>query len=945
MRDMKRREFLKLSGVTAAWILSGEFLMGKKFSYKLLSSSIELSSEDIYRREFAKIYGESSGRGFVSLSNFGQNSSAWEVRSHRGEITKAYQSARYPSIDPNIPDSNPRGSAIEASSFEELYRGDRMLYPMRRVGERGEGKWERVSWDEVTIDIAQKIFDIMVDDTKGADRLMVDIGSRAYRHKASYRFASLLGASGVYPSSPRGDISSGATIAYGDRYVGSTYDFLYSADTIILWGADIATTNPSKAHYLSEAKYSGKKIVVISSEFNASALSADLWIPIKSGRDSILAASIIHEIIHEKLYRPNFIKLFTDLPLLVIKSSKKLLRRSDVEGDDYIDSEEFYSLNSITGNIALMPATEGSDIELLDLDKLDIDPELEGEWSIRMANGEDVVVTTVFEMLKSSIEPYSPKETQESTGIHPDIVTILAKDIAIPSVVSITVGSRLNNYFDSSMTIWNIASICGLTGRIGSYGGLNIEDKIDMSELDTVSSFSQTYRSRLGSRAIGRFVLGDELERADEYLKDEEIKIAQNGISKDEYIDIIRSMIESGRDATSNIESGTIDSKPWWIPEFCISIGRSDLFEKSSQRYIDALFDKMDYLVAIGTHVNRSAIYADILLPMKSEYESWDISLSSDLRYANLSLPVSDMRSIGEAKDEWSIMTLLSSRIEEIANRAENIGRAKVKDHKEYASSGYHDLTRFYQEFTQINIKNRSSEDVDLHSDRLAVESLLANKKEYHPWSIDQMQRVGGFLRLQRDSGRSSPLYSDRAYNSFEYNLYEFKRFNTLTGRQTFYVDHDIYIKLNSCTNRGASGLYSCLPDRYPYRLITKSSRYSSSQTLQRLQRGVPYITISVSVAKDIHLEDGDMVKVYNELGEFYVQIKLSRSIPTDILMIDDIWEPYMFRGAKGYDEVMLSTLNLLEVADGWGHLRFGEMWDSNIYRDEAMVAITKVEE
>jgi len=943
VRDVKRRGFLKLSGVTAVWILTGKFLIGEEISYKSLSNSIGLGCEDIYRREFSEVYGESSGRGFVSLSNFGQNSSAWEVRSHRGQVTKAYQIARYPSIDPNIPDSNPRGSAIEASSSENIYRGDRLLYPMKRVGKRGEGKWERVSWDDVSMDIAQKIFDIMADDTKGPGRLMVDIGSKAYKYKASYRFASLLGASGVYPSSPRGDIFSGATIAYGDRYVGSTYDFLYSADTIVLWGADIATTNPSKAHYLTEAKYNGKKVIVISSEFNASASFSDLWIPINSGKDGILAASIIHEIIHEKLYKPNFMKLFTDLPFLVIKSSKKLLRRSDVEGDKYIDSEEFYSFNNITGNIALMPATQGSDIELLDLDKLGIDPKLEGDWSIRVASGEDIVVTTVFEMLKSSISSYSPKETQESTGIHPDIVTILAKDIALPSVVSITVGSRLNNYFDSSMALWNISSICGLTGRIGSYGGLNIEDKIDISELDTVSSFSQIYRARFGSGAISRFVLGDELKRVGRYLKDEEIKIAQNGISKDEYMDTIRAMIEDGRDAISNIESGTIDSKPWWIPEFGISIGKSNLFEKSSRRYMKSLFDKIDYLVAIDTHTNRGTIYADILLPMKSEYESWDISTSSDLRYANLSQPVKDMKSIGEAKDEWSIMTLLANRIEEIANRAENISRAKVKDHKEYTSSKYHDLTRFYQEFTQINIKSRSTDEINLHSDRLAVESILSSKKEYHPWSIDQMQRVGGFLRLQRDSSRSSPLYSDRAYNSFEYNLYEFKRFETLSGRQTFYVDHDIYIKLNAYTNRGMSGLYSSLSDKYPYRLLTKRSRYNSSQTLQRLQRGVPYITIHTSTAKKINLKDGDMIKIYNELGEFYVKVKLSYSIPTDTLMIDDIWESYMFRGVKGYEEVMLSTLNLLEIADGWGHLRFGEMWDSNIYRDEAIVAIAKV--
>jgi len=113
---------------------------------------------------------------------------------------------------------------------------------MKRVGERGEGKWKRISWDEAATEVAEKVFDVMTDPNRGPDKLMVHAGTGLLtegRRGAPLRFSTQLGAVRIYPSSYLGDMFSGAAIAYGEGNVGGTYDFMYNVDTSIFWGGNV----------------------------------------------------------------------------------------------------------------------------------------------------------------------------------------------------------------------------------------------------------------------------------------------------------------------------------------------------------------------------------------------------------------------------------------------------------------------------------------------------------------------------------------------------------------------------------------------------------------------------------------------------------------------------------------------------------------------------------
>ncbi len=956
----KRRNFLKVSGMTAALVASQGSLFAKTDVISVENGKNDYPNtsytEEMYRNEFSFTYGKKEEHGFAYHCVNCQGNCAWEVWSHNGVITRENQSARYPVINAKIPDFNPRGCNKGVQHSQVMYQKDRILYPMVRTGERGEGKWKRVSWDEAAEKICQNIFDTLTDPERGPDKLMVHAGTGLLtegRRGSVLRFSTQLGANRIYPSSYLGDMFSGAAIAYGEGNVGCTWDFMYTVDTAVMWGGNPSVSRIPDAHFVWEGKYNGAKIIVITPEFNATAKSADLWIPIKAGSDNILAMSVIQTILEEKLYKPEFMKLYTDLPMLVDVKTQQMIRRTDMEHTEdkeehHAWGEQFYCMNTTSGEPYLMPGTETHENRSLRLPK-DVVPALEGTFTITDVHGHTREVTTVFEMLKKSAAKFAPETTQEITGVHPDTVKQLARDIALPKVVEITTGFSLNKYFNGMMTIWNISSICGLTGRMGPYGGLNTENEFQLAGLGALSGFSGKYAPRFGSGFVGEFMNGNGMKTFDEYFQDEDVKRAQNGMSKKEYMTVLQEMLDAGKNGGANLSSdhGNV-VKPWWLPTTALIVADSTFRRNKGNEYRKAFLGRMDFYAYVDYRMSEAAQYADVLLPAKSHYEVYDLRTSPGYhRFTNLAYPVANIKNIGESMDEWSMFTLLAKKLEEIANRPENITKAKVKDDVRYAKPGYHDLSIFHKEYTNTDAESEGEGEVYLGTDKMALEAALEKCDQYQPWTIEKMYKMGGFLLINEKAAKSSPLYSDKPYSSMENHIYKFERLDTVTGRQTFYIDHPMFIKMGAATNTGMEGIR---PQRkeYPYVLMTPHARwsihsnYKTSRTLLRLQRGVPAIALNRKVAEAKGIKDGDTIRVFNNLGEFFAMAKLSSSSPADGLVMEHGWEPYMYKFNKGHNEVVPTSLNLLEMADGWGHLKFGGLWDGNQYAYDGAVNYEK---
>jgi DMSO reductase family type II enzyme molybdopterin subunit len=909
------------------------------------------SVEDMYRAEFAETLGDSGEHGFAYHCVNCQGNCAWQVWSKDGRVTRENQSASYPSIADDIPDANPRGCNKGVQHSQTMYEADRLLYPMKRTGERGAGKWKRISWDEAISEVATKLYDTMRE--KGPEGNYVHIGAGVLteaRAASVKRLGALMGAVRPYIASYVGDMFPGVSAVYGEGNVGCTFDFIYKSNVAVFWGCNPNTSRIPDAHYLWEGKYNGSKIIVITPEFNSTAMHADLWVPVKPGADGHLALSICRRIIDKKLYDETFLQTYTDLPLLVRDDNGQLLRLHDLPEDavDHTLIEElaadhekhhevFVAFDKKKRVLVPLPGCEGSTKETLRLQDLawNITPNLEGKGSVKLKDGTVVKVQTVWSRFKAELKNFAPEKTQAMTGVHPSIVDTLAVDLAKSKVAVLTLGFSVGKHFNGMLSQRAISALAALSGKLGEHGGINTENEWNITGLSGLSSFDGKYLHRFASGMTSEFMLGDGMKTYDKAFSDEDVQRA-TGMSKSAYKERIAAMLQQGKN-----DEGYRNGKPWWDTCESYLIFADARFRRNKGSYKDAFLEKAKFIAYGDIRMSDFALYADVLLPCTSHYECWDIRTNPGYhRFANIAVPPQHLKPVGEVKSEWEISTLIAEKIEALAKaryaQTKNEADIHIKD-ETHTTTGFRALETFGADFTQGG---------KVRTDRDAVEFALEHVDQFKPNSVKTVYERGGFLTLGESAGKSSPLYKDKPYNTFESQQHLFQRFDTMSGRLTFYVDHPLWIEAGAAVPTAKE---SIRPKRHPFVLMTPHARwsihstYKTSPTLLRLQRGAPYVMINPEVAAARGINDGDNVKMKNELGEAILMAKIVAGVPKDCVVMEHGWEPFMFRGRKGHNNLVGDMLNMLEMSEGWGHLKFGTNWDGNQHAYDATVDLVRL--
>ncbi len=203
-----------------------------------------------------------------------------------------------------------------------LYSPERLLYPMKRVGERGEGKFKRVSWDEALTDIANRM--VHLKETYGPTAILDQSyagASYGVLHKSDQiegltaRFLGMFGCrtnSWSVPSYQATTFSSRMT--FGTIEDGNEDDAFAHSKLIIMWGWNPAYTfhGGNTFYYMRMAKQRGCKFVIIDPQYTDSASAYDAWwIPIKPNTDAAMMAGMAHYIFDNNLQDQEFINRFT----------------------------------------------------------------------------------------------------------------------------------------------------------------------------------------------------------------------------------------------------------------------------------------------------------------------------------------------------------------------------------------------------------------------------------------------------------------------------------------------------------------------------------------------------------------------------------------------------------------------------------------------------------
>lgn len=917
---LDRREFLKVSAVGGLALGLPMELLAKVVRVEdPLQSYPDRSWEDFYRKEFLATRGDSKGFAFHCANC--QGNCAFEVFSKDGVIVREEQLAKYPQIHPEIPDTNPRGCNKGLIVSQAMYEKDRILSPLKRVGQRGEGKWQRISWEEAIREISEKMMDVLQREGPAGVSIYPGTGLLSQGKRAApLRLGGLLGGIRQYSSSAVGDMFTGASLAYGIPNIGHSLDAWFEMDMIVLWSFNPNVTRIPDAHYLWEAKWRGAKIIVIAPDYNPTAIHADQWIPIVPGNDSFLAISLVHVVFKERLYKEDFIKEQTDLPFLVRRDTRKLLRASDLgqEGSDEI----FYLWDRKTQRAVEAPGTRGSKRDTLRLDASD--PALEGSYEVKGKDGEVIAVTTVFELARAEAAKFPPEATTEKTGIHPSIVYQMARDFASVENGGISIGFSLHKYAWGILACWGQALLCALTGHAADKGGLDTEHQWS---LGGIGPLANPKPPRFQSGFQSEWMAGQMWETMRKHYEDPEFR-QRAGMSVDEVIQLA----EKSRKEKWLKYYGT--------PKVRILFG-DNMFRrnKSSEHYKKKVLEETELLVSVNYRMDSTAELSDYVLPAQGHYEGWDIRGDVGYhRFVNLVVPPPGLKPVGESKSEWEICRLLADGIEQAA-KARGIPKIVDPDFtvtKEGKSEPVtRDLDTLRDDFTMGG---------KLQTDKDVVKWLLENVPAFKPWKFeDAVER--GFIVLNREAGLTSPLYANRPYHSWEEQVYLKRPYPTLSGRQTFYVDHELFLRLGCPVPTARESLH---PSKFPLRFYSPHTRWGihstwrSNKYMLRLQRGVPHVYLNPADAKKRGIQDGDQVRVWNDVGDFTAMAKLHPSTRPGTLTMEHAWEPHQFKDRKGMDNPVAGGASPLELAGGWGHLKFGAEWDANQLANESTVEIER---
>jgi len=219
--------------------------------------------------------------------------------------------------DPDHPHNKgnlcPKGKA----GIELLYHPDRLNFPQKRIGERGEGKWQRISWSEALDTISQKLEDYKEKD--GPESICLSSGAAFYgTFGIMGYFCYLLGTPNIsIPGSicflPAG-LANRATMGY-DKAIFSNEmvsDEICNAKCILLWASNPRNSLPYPiGEGIFAAKENGAKLIVVDPRPTDYAKNADLWLQIRPATDDALALGMIHILIKEELYHKGFIADWT----------------------------------------------------------------------------------------------------------------------------------------------------------------------------------------------------------------------------------------------------------------------------------------------------------------------------------------------------------------------------------------------------------------------------------------------------------------------------------------------------------------------------------------------------------------------------------------------------------------------------------------------------------
>jgi len=333
------------------------------------------------------------------------------------------------------------------ASIQLLYHPDRLQYPLKRVGRRGEGKWQRISWGEALDTIADRLGETARRyGPKSVGFVLGGPGTGTVKFGAYTRFASLFQGTRVSTWGYGDAAGPCATAAMFGSH--SPRPFLASFDKPklnIAWGTNPGEAKPFMMRDLLDDKEKGIKLVVIDPVFTTTASKADEYLGIRPGTDAALALGMMNVIINDGLQDEDFIRAHTVGSLLVRSDNGRFLRESDV----------------VSGGADKYMVWDARASQAQPSDTAEVSPPLSGVYQV---NG--IECQPAFQLLTELIAQYPPETASEITDVPADTIRRLARAYATNKPANIHTNNGLGRTYHGDLTFRAVCTLAALTGNI-----------------------------------------------------------------------------------------------------------------------------------------------------------------------------------------------------------------------------------------------------------------------------------------------------------------------------------------------------------------------------------------------------------------------------------------------------------------------------------------------
>jgi anaerobic selenocysteine-containing dehydrogenase len=307
MLRLTRRKFMKL-GAASGTILAG---MGENFKVHALTGSLKL---------------EEGGKDFSPETKKERRaipSACWQCVA-RDPMISFIEDGRLVKIEGNPESIRSRGKLCSKgqAGVNQIYDPDRILYPMKRVGKRGGGKWKRISWDEALNELTARL------------KKLLDEG---HPEKFKFHYGRMKGSDdkiikgNFLPAFGTGTISGHTSICETAKWTaqeltwGKHYDVndIENSNMVLNFGCNIFESHTSHLQIaqrtIKAMTERGVKLYTFDVRLSNTAAKSTEWIPIKPGTDSAVALAMANVVMTDKLYDREFIDKWTNVTVGQLK--------------------------------------------------------------------------------------------------------------------------------------------------------------------------------------------------------------------------------------------------------------------------------------------------------------------------------------------------------------------------------------------------------------------------------------------------------------------------------------------------------------------------------------------------------------------------------------------------------------------------------------------------